>query len=132
MKNISSLTSRMPENILRNRLKMIDIVAAVHSSYWPDEDSEWVTRTRHHASPSKSVIKQVVRYGCDFVCVSHKLSPNKDKHNKWRFSFSVAEQIIIRNCTDSQRIVYRVVRLIHKMIAETAEETKEKVLCSYY
>ena len=125
----SSLAPHVKENLIRNRA---DIVEAVHSPYWPDEASEWVTRTRHHASPSKSVIKQVVRYGCDFVCVSHKLSPNKDKHNEWRFSFSMAERIIIRNWTDSQRIVYRVLRLIHKMIEIKWDETKEKVLCTYY
>ena len=129
---LSPLALSVKENVLKSRYNTLDHVAAVHSPYWPDEASEWVTRTRHHTCPSKSVIKQVVRYGCDFVCVSHKLSPNKEKLNEWRFSFSVAELIIIRNWTDSQRIVYRVLRLIHKMIPETTDETKVKVLCTYY
>ena len=105
---LSSLTRHEKENMSIYRCNILEKVYAVHSPYWPDEASEWGTRTRHYASPSKSVIKQVVRYGCDFVCVSHKLSPNKDKLNEFRFSFSVAERIIIRYWTDSQRIVYRV------------------------
>ena len=87
-------------------ISLQDIVPAVHSPYWPVEASEWITRTRRHACPSKSVIKQVVRYGCDFVCVAHKLSCNRENEDKWRFSFSMAELIIIRNWASSQRIAY--------------------------
>ena len=94
------------DNIVLNLIPMMDNVFAVHSPYWPVEASEWITRTRRHACPSKFVIKQVVRYGCDFVGVGHKLSCNRENENEWRFSFSVAELIIIRSWTNSQRVVY--------------------------
>ena len=51
-----------------------DFVYAIHCPYWPVEANEWITRRRYQCFPSKSVIKQVVRYGCDFVQVLHKLS----------------------------------------------------------
>ena len=99
-----------------------DNVPAVHSPYWPAEASEWITRTRRHDCPSKSAIKQVVRYGCDFVGVAHKLSCNRENNEECRFSFSMAELFIIRSWTRSQRIVYRVLRLMSKMIAQNAAE----------
>jgi len=107
----------------------IDRVTAVHCLYWPEEAREWITRTRRHACPSKSVIKQVVRYGCDFVNTAHKLSPDRDKRNEWRSSFSKAELIIIRNWTPGQRVAYRALRLIFKSIESRMKET---VLCTYY
>ena len=45
----------------------------------------------------------------------------------------MAELIIIRSWTSSQRIAYRVLRLIYKMIAQrAAERNNETVLCTYY
>ena len=91
-------------------------------------------RTRHHGCPSKSVIKQVVRYGCDFVGVAHKLSTNRNGTNEWRFSFSKAESTLIQSWTGSQRVVYRALRLIHKIVQQIANEgqQRETVLCTYY
>ena len=99
-----------------------DDVYAIHSPYWPVEASEWITRTRSHGFPSKSIIKEVVRYGCDFVQVSHKLSNDT---NEWRFSFSRAELFIARSFTTSQQIVYATLWAINKRIASSN-------LCTYY
>ena len=45
----------------------------------------------------------------------------------------MAELIIIRSWTRSQRIVYRILRLIYKTIAQRAlERSKETVLCTYH
>ena len=88
--------------------------------------NEWITRQRLSGLPSKSIIKQVVRYGCDFVQVSHKLSTDI---NEWRFSFSKAELIIIHSWTTSQRCVYRTLHTLNKMIKSSMEDSK---LCTYY
>jgi len=90
-----------------------DHVYAVHSPYWPVEAAEWITRRRPHDFPSKSVIKQVVRYGCDFVQVSHSRLSND---NDWRFSFSCAELFIIKSWSTSQRIVYTSLWVLNKRI----------------
>jgi len=95
------------------QITCIDVVYAVHSPYWPVEATEWIKRRRPHGFPSKSVIKQVVKYGCDFVQVSHKRLSND---NEWRFSFSRAEQFIIKSWSTSQRIVYRSLWVLNKRI----------------
>jgi len=100
-----------------------DIVYVIHSPHWPEQASEWPTRLRIHGFPTKSVIKQVVSYGCDFVQKSHsRLSYNND----WRFSFSKAEIIIAKSWTKAQRSVYLALWLINKQAASGSR------LCSYY
>jgi len=78
------------------KIENYDEVYAVHSPYWPEQASEWITRRRLHGFPSKSVIKQCCRYGCDFVQISHK-SCSTD--NDWRFSFSYAELLLTKSWT---------------------------------
>jgi len=98
----------------------IDFVMAVHSPYWPVEASEWITRTR--GFPKKNVIRQIVRYGCDFVQVLHNRLSND---NEWRFSFSQAELLLTKSFTISQRIVYSTLWVLNKKIAS-------RNLCTYY
>ena len=64
---------------------------------------------------------------------SNKLSCKRERGNEWRFSFSMAELIIIRGWTSSQRIAYRVLRLNYKKIQQDeAKANRETALCSYY
>jgi len=106
----------------RITIKFFDEVFAFHSPYWPLEATEWITRKRPHFSLSKSVIKQIVSYGCDFAKVSHnRLSSD----NEWRFSFSRAERFIVESWTKSQRVIYSTLWVINKMITSSK-------LCSYY
>jgi len=95
----------------------------IYSPYWPAEATEWITRRRTQDFPSKHVIKKIVRYGCDFVQVSNKLS--KPYTNEWRFSFSKAELLIANSWTVSQRIVYSTLWVFNKRIASSK-------LCTYY
>jgi len=105
----------------RITINFFDEVFAFHSPYWPLEATEWITRRRPHFSLSKSVIKQVVSYGWDFVKVSQNRLRND---NEWRFSFSRAERFIVESWTKSQR-VYSTLWVINKRIASST-------LCSYY
>jgi len=107
----------------RFSITSLDDVFAVHSPYWPVEATEWITRRRTQNFPSKPVIKQIVRYGCDFVQASHKLSMPYSK--EWRFSFSRAEILIANSWTVSQRIVYSTLWVLNKRIASSN-------LCTYY
>jgi len=92
-------------------LKFHDDVFAIHSPYWPDEATEWITRRRLCDFPLKSVIKQIVNYGCDFVQISHKFS----NRIEWRFSFSRAELFITKSAgTLSQQIVYTTLWVLNK------------------
>ena len=123
-----------PKHIFENMRRCItqgtaqfDEVHALHSPWWPQEAFEWVTRQRVYGSPCKSTVREIVKYGCDFVQVSYnKLSYNPAE---WRFSFSKAELLIISNWTTSQKIVYRTLHMVYKMIKSEMDDT---VLCTYY
>src|SRR5262249_775063 len=83
--------------------------------------------------PTKNCAQIISSYGCDFVNVSHKLSryttASKRYPTEWRFSFSVAEVIIVCQWTWEKRVVYRMLRLIGKMIKQ---KNNDSVLCTYY
>ena len=120
-----SLSNELDDSVKSEQIKIIhyDMVRAVHCPYWPVEANEWITRRRYHGFPSKSVIKQVIRYGCDFVQVSHKLS---NDINSWRFSFSKAELFLIKSWTISQKIVYSTLWVLTKKMKASSN------LCTYY
>ena len=101
----------------------IDRVLAVHSPYWPVEATEWIPRTRCHNLPSKPVIKHVIRYGCDFVQVSHNRLSND---NEWRFSFSKADLFIIKSWSILQRTVYITIWLLNRKVTTSSN------FCTYY
>jgi len=96
------------------RIRDFDKVYAVHSPCWPVEANEWITRRRPRGFPSKSVIEQIVKYGCDFVQVSHN---RLCKDNEWRFSFSRAELFIAKSWSIPQKIVYTTLSVLNKKIA---------------
>ena len=106
-----------------------DYVRAIHCPYWPEEASEWVTRSRSHGFPSSSLIRQIDQGGCDFVHVAHKASGVDE--TQWRFSFSRAELVITRNWTGPQRVVYRALRLLFKVSENEENAVKYKALSSY-
>jgi len=112
------------EEFRRMVLVHTDHVYAVHNPYWPVEAIEFIRRRRPHKFPAKSVIKQIVRYGCDFVQVSHKLS--RPYSNEWRFSFSKAELLIAKSRTISQKTVFFTLWVINKTRIANSN------LCSYY
>jgi len=125
---------KLPATMLMLSLKLpslMDTVTTIHSPYWPRAASEWVTRDRRHNFPGKLLIKQVVKYGCDFVHISHRISSTLKNNcgEEHRFSFSMAELVIICGWSAQQRIVYRTLRMIYKIIASSDEST---TMCTYY
>ena len=69
----------------------------------------------------------VVQYECDFVRVAHKHSANRYNDNEWRFSFSMAELIIIKSWTRTQRIIFRALRVLSKCC-----QTEHSQINSYF
>jgi len=104
-------------------IKSYDFVFFVHSPYWPVEASDWITRTHLYGFPSKSVIQQIVSYGCDFVQVSHNRLSNE---NEWRSSFSKAELFIVESLSVTQKIAYVSLWVLNKRFIASSK------LCSYY
>jgi len=116
----------------------IDSVFSVHCPYWPDEASEWVTRERCYGFLQKSLMKRNIRFSCNLVNMSPKSvlrteensTANIDKNIYWRFSFSMAEYLIIHSMTSPQRVAYRTLRSLYKNILSKQQDTS--VLCTYY
>lgn len=95
---------------------LIDRVEAIYCSAWPLEAAEWITREQKNGWPSKFVVGKIVGSGCHLVPKAHPSNPGYETH--WRFSFSVAEAILIHSWTDVQKYIYHVLRLIKNEVVE--------------
>ncbi|XP_062581185.1 uncharacterized protein LOC134242993 [Saccostrea cucullata] len=56
--------------------------------FWPHPASKWIDRC--HSWPPPFIVDDIVRNGCHFVAIGHKLGKHTDK--EWRMSFSLAEK----------------------------------------
>nr|XP_022300845.1 uncharacterized protein LOC111109049 [Crassostrea virginica] len=61
------------------------------SDFWPPSASSWTDRCQ--SWPPPNVVNDIVRSGCHFVAIGHKLGNHAD--NEWRISFSQAEQKLV-------------------------------------
>nr|XP_022297639.1 uncharacterized protein LOC111107008 isoform X2 [Crassostrea virginica] len=61
------------------------------SDFWPPSASSWIDRC--HSWPPPHVVDDIIRSGCHFVAIGHKLGKHAD--NEWRVSFSQAEQKLV-------------------------------------
>jgi len=128
----ATMNSGLVESVAGMFAETNDLVRSVHCPYWPKQAIEWIMRPRSNGCPSKSIIKKVINYGCDFVQVAHPLSKEarQPDANEWRFSFSKAEVLIIRSWSTPQRIHYRTLWLIFKTMSRTFGE--RPALCTFY
>ncbi|XP_062616420.1 uncharacterized protein LOC134278107 [Saccostrea cucullata] len=59
--------------------------------FWPPSASSWIDRC--HSWPQHHVVKDILKSGCHFVAVGHKLGNHED--HEWRISFSLAERTLV-------------------------------------
>ena len=97
------------------------------SDFWPPSASSWVNRC--HSWPPPHVVNDIVRSGCHFVAIGHKLGKHPD--NEWRISFSKAEQKLVYAMNHTQFLVYGLLKLFVKEFNKGLHE-EEKLLCSYH
>ena len=130
---IQSKVSSVDQNSVTNLKTLhdspIDVVPCIRCPYWPNEAVEWTRRQRRSGWPSTTLVDEVVRTGCHFVFVAHKLSTAKYK--EFRFSFSTAEALIISSMSPAQIKVYHMLKLMAKHVKELLGGAK-LLLCSYY
>ena len=108
-----------------------DIVKSVWCPHWPKEAQDWPNRSRLNGWPTTDIISEVVQCGCHLVCVQHRSCRN-DKL-QWRFSFSLAEVILLQSWTQTQQIVYHLLRFFAKRELIQKDCPKEdEVLCTYH
>nr|XP_022340888.1 uncharacterized protein LOC111135263 [Crassostrea virginica] len=97
------------------------------SDFWPPSASSWTNRC--HSWPSPHVVHDIVRSGCHFVAIGHKLGKHAD--NEWRISFSQAEQKLVYAMNHTQFLTYGLLKIFVKEFNHGIGED-EKLLCSYH
>nr|XP_022298628.1 uncharacterized protein LOC111107637 [Crassostrea virginica]XP_022298629.1 uncharacterized protein LOC111107637 [Crassostrea virginica] len=97
------------------------------SNFWPPSASSWTDRCQ--SWPPPNVVNDIVRSGCHFVAIGHKLGNHAD--NEWRISFSQAEQKLVYAMNHTQFLTYGLLKLFVKEFNRGKTE-EEKLLCSYH
>ncbi|XP_052702565.1 uncharacterized protein LOC128179105 [Crassostrea angulata] len=98
------------------------------SDFWPPSASSWIDRC--HSWPPLHVVNDIVRNGCHFVAIGHKLGNHED--NEWRISFSQAEYKLVYSMNHTQFITYGLMKLFLKEIINKELRDEETQLCSYH
>ena len=107
-----------------------DIVAYIRLLAWPPVAQSWIQRDRNYAWPSNAIVSEVQQNGCDVVHVSHR--DYKHDNYQWRYSFSRAEVILIRNWTPIQQLVYHMLRYFTKQTIISEWKDDDEVVCTYH
>ena len=98
-----------------------DAVYAIRCPKWLLEAAEWRTRYRPSGWPAKELINRVISFGCHFVQKPHPSHP--DDSTEWRFSFSMAELILIQSWTSHQKCIYNLLRKVKDMLRRNCNST---------
>ena len=103
-----------------------DVVYSIRCPTWSPEASEWIIRSRPLGWPDDRLVNKVVSYGCHFVQKSHESNP--DDPTEWRFSFSMAELILIQSWSPHQIYVYHILRKVKDKVKQYCDNTKLSIL----
>ncbi|XP_061165979.1 uncharacterized protein LOC133174891 [Saccostrea echinata] len=98
------------------------------SDFWPPPASSW--KDRCHSWPQPHVVDDIVKYGCHFVAIGHKLGSHED--HEWRISFSLTEQKLVYAMNRCQFLTYGLLTLFLKEIINNGVCDDDKLLCSYH
>ncbi|XP_011448995.3 uncharacterized protein [Magallana gigas] len=98
------------------------------SDFWPPSAASWINRC--HSWPPPHVANDIVRNGCHFVAIGHKLGNQEDK--EWRISFSLAEYKLVCSMNHTQFLTYGMLKLFLKEIINNGLRDEDKLLCSYH
>ena len=107
-----------------------DCVPSIHCQFWPDGAAEWLMRPRYHGWPKPHDIRSIVNFGCHLVPVGHPQSALK--FMEWRFSFSVAERVLVWSFNHTQMQCYAVMKIVLKEFIKERCSQQNQVLCSYF
>src|SRR6218665_554753 len=108
-----------------------DIVMSFWCPHWPKEAQGWLKRPRLNGWPTTDIISEVAQNGCHLVYVQHRSCRN-DKE-QWRFSFSLAEVILLQSWTQIQQIVYHLLRFfVKRKLIQNDCPKEDEILCPYH
>ncbi|XP_062611221.1 uncharacterized protein LOC134273068 [Saccostrea cucullata] len=98
------------------------------SEFWPPSAFTWIDRC--HSWPQPHVVADIVKNGCHFVAMGHKLGHHEN--NEWRISFSQAEQKLVCAMNHCQFLTYGLLKLFLTEIINNGLSNYDKLLCSYH
>ncbi|VDI07353.1 Hypothetical predicted protein [Mytilus galloprovincialis] len=104
-----------------------DHAYCVRSKHLPHNAIPWATRHRCQWPPN-FVIDRIINYGCMVVPIGPKTISDS---TLWRFSFSVAEKLLVHSFNFTQLLCYGLLKLTLKHIVNTNNDVKD-LLCSYF
>lgn len=105
-----------------------DLARCFVCDFWPPSASSWIDRC--HSWPPPNVVDDIVKSGCHFVAIGHKLGNQAD--NEWGVSFSQAEHKLVYAMNHTQFLIYGLLKLFLKEIINKGIRDEEKLLCSYH
>jgi len=110
-----------------------DLVNSVWCPEWPKEAQGWLKRPRNNGWPTIDAMSQVIKNGCNVVKVTHRCCIDSQRPLQWRFSFSLAEIILLQSWTPIQQIVYHLLRFFAKReLIQNDCPKEDEVLCTYH
>ncbi|KAL3871829.1 hypothetical protein ACJMK2_039801 [Sinanodonta woodiana] len=113
--------TRTDEPIRRNT----DYVHAIPSRRLPTSMEKRFSRNKHW--PSKSIVSEINKAGCEVVPVGFPGSTEEDL--QWRLSFSTAEKILMQSLNSTQRKTYILLKIFFKECL--VRHFQSKVLSTY-
>src|SRR6218665_677229 len=109
----------------------IDFVKSLWCAEWPKEAQGWLYRPRSNGWPTIDTITYVAQNGCHLVYVQHRSC--RDDKKQWRFSFSLAEVILLQSWTQIQQIVYHLLRFfVKRKLIQNDCPKEDEILCPYH
>ncbi|XP_052697759.1 uncharacterized protein LOC128175910 [Crassostrea angulata] len=105
-----------------------DVAYCFVSDFWPPSAASWIDRC--HSWPLPYVVNDIVRNGCHFVAIGHKLGNHEDE--EWRISFSQAEYKLVYSMNHTQFLTYGLLKMFLKEIINNGLGDEDKLLCSYH
>lgn len=88
----------------------VNPILCIHSPVWPLAAREWAFRVRRYVWPTVELKRFILQHGCHVVPKGNHQSPNK--HIEWRWSFSLAEKLLIRTFNETQIQCYFLMKLL--------------------
>nr|XP_011428134.2 uncharacterized protein LOC105328813 [Crassostrea gigas] len=98
------------------------------SDFWPPFASSW--KDRCHSWPCPNVVNDIIRNGCHFAAIGHKLGNLAD--HEWRISFSQAEHKLVYSMNHAQFLTYGMLKLFLNEIINNELDEEDQQLCSYH
>lgn len=88
-----------------------DFVYGLKCPFWPSQAEEWIHRDRVNW-PRSEAVSAITNHGCHVVPVGSHNSNLREY--EWRFSFSVAELMLVNSLSETQKLTYSMLKALIK------------------